>query len=180
MLRGIRQGNPEEPFLYQDSENERIVRRKWCTTQAGWRRCADHDQTDGVAATLRASLSGELDTPMKGHSLSPRTCSDHDQTDGVAATLRASLSGTFFQTLPELLTPLKGHSIFISAHLSGRHRRCQRPPKGLNINKTVEARLRPSTHVNMRRVRPWVKTRVPSRSKRFWFYLSWRKQRAGS
>ena len=26
-------------------------------------------------------------------------------------TLRASLSGTFLQTLPELVTPLKGHSL---------------------------------------------------------------------
>ena len=139
------------------------------------------DGEDALITTrLMASLSGELDTPLKGHSLSPRTCSDHDQTDGVAATLRASLSGTFFQTLPELVTPLKGHSIFISAHLTGRHRRCQRPPKGLSTNKTVNARLRPSTHVNMRPGPPWVKTRVPSRFKRFWFYLSWRKQRAGS
>ena len=32
-------------------------------------------------------------------------------------TLRASLSGTFLQTLPDLVTPLKGHS-FISAQLS--------------------------------------------------------------
>ena len=36
----------------------------------------------------------------------------------VLITLRASLSGTFLQTLPDLLTPLKGHSIFISAQLS--------------------------------------------------------------
>ena len=28
-----------------------------------------------------------------------------------AATLRASLSGTFLQTLPDLVTPLKGHSL---------------------------------------------------------------------
>ena len=29
----------------------------------------------------------------------------------VVATLRASLSGTFLQTLPDLVTPLKGHSL---------------------------------------------------------------------
>ena len=29
----------------------------------------------------------------------------------VSSTLRASLSGTFLQSLPELVTPLKGHSI---------------------------------------------------------------------
>ena len=33
------------------------------------------------------------------------------------------------------------------------HRRSQRPPKGWDTNKTVEATKRPSTHVNMRRVR---------------------------
>ena len=33
------------------------------------------------------------------------------------------------------------------------HCRCRRPPKGLGTNKTVEATQRPSTHVNMRRVR---------------------------
>ena len=33
-------------------------------------------------------------------------------------TLRASLSGTFLQTLPDLVTPLKGHALFISAQLS--------------------------------------------------------------
>ena len=36
----------------------------------------------------------------------------------VLTTLRAPLSGTFFQTLPDLVTPLKRHSIFISALLS--------------------------------------------------------------
>ena len=36
----------------------------------------------------------------------------------VFLTLRASLSGTFLQTLPDLVTPLKEHSIFISAQLS--------------------------------------------------------------
>ena len=35
--------------------------------------------------------------------------------DGI---LRPPLSGTFLQTLPDLVTPLKGHSIFISAQLS--------------------------------------------------------------
>ena len=33
-------------------------------------------------------------------------------------TLRASLSGTFLQTLTDLVTPQKGHSISISAQLS--------------------------------------------------------------
>ena len=54
------------------------------------------------------------------------------------STLRASLSGTFLQTLPDLVTPLKGHSIFISAQLS-MQRRGQRPPKGSGTNMTVDA-----------------------------------------
>ena len=55
-----------------------------------------------------------------------------------------------------LVTPLKGHSIFISAHLSI-DTVSALSPKGLGINKTVEATMRPSTHVNMRRVRPGIK-----------------------
>ena len=43
------------------------------------------------------------------------------------ATLRASLSGTFLQTLPDLVTALKGHSL------------SQRPPKGSGTDMTVEA-----------------------------------------
>ena len=38
--------------------------------------------------------------------------------DNEPPTLRAPLSGTFLQTLPDLVTPLKGHSFFISAQLS--------------------------------------------------------------
>ena len=36
----------------------------------------------------------------------------------IGTTLRASLSGNFLQTLPDLVTPLKGHVLFISAQLS--------------------------------------------------------------
>ena len=53
----------------------------------------------------------------------------------VLITLRASLSGTFLQTLPDLVTPLKGHS-FLRAAV---HRRGQRPQKGFGTDKTVEA-----------------------------------------
>ena len=35
------------------------------------------------------------------------------------------------------------------------HRRCQRSPSGLSTNKNVEAKQRPSKHVNLMRVRPW-------------------------
>ena len=52
-----------------------------------------------------------------------------------AITLRASLSGTFLQTLPDLVTPLKGHSLSRAAV----QRRGQRPPKGSGTNMTVEA-----------------------------------------
>ena len=68
-------------------------------------------------------------------------------------TLDFSFSGTFPQTLPELVTPLKGQSILYLC--AGVHRRCQRLPKGLGTtDKTVKATQLPSTHVNMRRVRP--------------------------
>ena len=51
--------------------------------------------------------------------------------------LRAPLSGTFLQTLPDLVTPLKaGGTLYLRAAV---HRRGQRPPKGLGINKTAEA-----------------------------------------
>ena len=54
----------------------------------------------------------------------------------VLGTLRASLSGTFLQTLPDLVTPLKGHSL---SPRTAVHRRGQRPLKGLGTNMTVEA-----------------------------------------
>ena len=50
-----------------------------------------------------------------------------------AVTLRASLSGTFLQTLPDLVTPLKGYSLS--------PRSC--PPKSSGTDKTVEATYRP-------------------------------------
>ena len=53
----------------------------------------------------------------------------------VRGTLRASLSGTFLQTLSDLVTPPKGHSLSPAAV----QRRVQRPPKGSGTNMTVEA-----------------------------------------
>ena len=51
------------------------------------------------------------------------------------ATLREPLSGTFLQTLlPDLVTPLKGHS-YLPAIVQ---RRGQRPPKSSGTNMTVE------------------------------------------
>ena len=79
-------------------------------------------------------------------------------------TPQASLSGTFLQTLPELVTPLKGHSFLCAAV----HWCCQHPRKGLDINKSVKATSCQS--------KPWVKKKVPSQFTLFWFYLWWRKQ----
>ena len=42
----------------------------------------------------------------------------HGQGWRMYVTLQASLSGTFLQTLPEMITPLKGHALFISMQLS--------------------------------------------------------------
>ena len=82
-------------------------------------------------------------------------------------TLRASLSGTLLQTLPDLVTPLKGHYIYVCVYIyiyiylliflnlrAAVQRRGQRPAKGSGTNMTVEATQRQSTHVNMRRIHP--------------------------
>ena len=53
----------------------------------------------------------------------------------MCVTLRAPLSGTFLQSLPDLVTPLKGHFHLRAAV----QRRGQRPPKGSSTNMTVEA-----------------------------------------
>ena len=83
-------------------------------------------------------------------------------------TLQVSLSGTFLQTLPDLVTPLKGH--FLS------QRSCP-PTKGLGTNTDYRSNLAPK-HARKHETHPprVKKEEVPSRFKRFWFYLSWRKQ----
>ena len=88
-------------------------------------------------------------------------------------TLRASLSGTFLQTLPDLVTPLKG-TLYLRAAV---HRRGQCPPKGSGTNNydcrsnlVLKHARKHETHP------PWVIKKVPSRFKRFWFYLNWHKQ----
>ena len=53
-------------------------------------------------------------------------------------TLRASLSSTFLQTLPDLVTPLKG-TLYLRAAV---HRRGQRPPKGSGTNHTPSIAFR--------------------------------------
>ena len=56
----------------------------------------------------------------------------------LCSTLRASLSGTFIQTLPDLVTPLKG-TLYLREAV---HRRGQRPPKGLGTNHTPSIAFR--------------------------------------
>ena len=51
-------------------------------------------------------------------------------------TLRAPLSGTLLQTLPDLVTPLKGGTLYLRAAVQ---RRGQLPPKISGTDKTVEA-----------------------------------------
>ena len=64
----------------------------------------------------------------------------------------SELRGIFFQTLPELVTPLK------PLHLNAAvQRRGQRTPKGLGNCKSVEATYRPSFYVKMTRIRPGLK-----------------------
>ena len=62
------------------------------------------NHSTGVTATAGSLVQS---APCPQHSLSER----HKSRFGVAASLRASFSTTFLQTLPELVTPLKGHSL---------------------------------------------------------------------
>ena len=79
---------------------------------------------ESVARSVALSLAGlGQTTGARGYGHYPLT------------TLRASLSGTFLQTLPDLVTPLKG-TLYLRAAV---HRRGQRPPEGLGTDKTVEA-----------------------------------------
>ena len=95
------------------------------------------DSTVGADTSMTVSYSEEVNitvTSPLGEDMTHDTHPEHfhfDQESGVTKivlpgtakvrlALRASLSGTgtFLQTLPDLVTPLKGHSIFISAQLS--------------------------------------------------------------
>ena len=74
-------------------------------------------------------------------------------------TFRASLSGTFLQTLPELVTSLKGRALFISARV-------------MSTDVAHDHGARPAVVKKKKK-----KRRVPSGFKRFWFYLCWRIRR---
>ena len=73
-------------------------------------------------------------------------------------TFRASLSGTFLQTLPELVTSLKGRALFISARV-------------MSTDVAHDHGARPAVVKKKKK-----KRRVPSGFKRFWFYLCWHKK----
>ena len=91
----------------------------------------------------------------------------------ISATLRASLSGTFLQTLPDLVT-----SLLVTLVLSPRS--C--PPTRSAPSETGSGTEDYGSNLAPKHARkheahpPRVKKRVPSRFKRLWFYLSWRKQ----
>ena len=107
----------------------------------------------------------------------------------VVVTPRASLSGTFLQTLSELVTPLKEHSLSprscpptLSApsEMFGCLEDC-----GGNIASkhalTLEARpprleKKKKRKKERKKERKKKESRVLSQFKRFWFYLCWRKQ----
>ena len=62
---------------------------------------------DGVVLVRQAGSSADSDSgPVVGVC---RTCGHARPME--EATLRTSLSGTFLQILPDLVTPLKGHSL---------------------------------------------------------------------
>ena len=61
----------------------------------------------------------------------------------VTDTLRASLSGAFLQTLPDLVTPLKG-TLYLRAAVQ---RRGQRPPKGLGTHPPLVKKRKDSVSI---------------------------------
>ena len=99
----------------------------------------------------------------------------HTHTTNTHHTLWASLSGTFLQTLPELVTPLKGHS-FISTQLSTNAVSTLRKfwvlvrlwkQHGAQACTWIWDASAPSKKT---------KKTLLSRFKQFWFYFCWHKQ----
>ena len=80
--------------------------------------------------------------------------------------LRASLSGTLLQTLPDLVTPLKGH------FLSPRSCPAMRSAPSERFD-DCRSNLAPKHARKHETHPPLVRKRVPSRFKRLWFYLCW-------
>ena len=67
------------------------------------------DRRNTLAYALKVQRFGERETERE------RDRERERERERVRTTLRASLSVTFRQTLPDLVTPLKGHLIFVSA-----------------------------------------------------------------
>ena len=86
-------------------------------------------------------------------------------------TLRASLSGTFLQTLPDLITPLKGHSLSPRSCPATQ----SAPSEMFGYWYDCRSNLAPKHARKHETHPPRVKKRkrVPSRLKRLWFYLCW-------
>ena len=81
---------------------------------------------------------------------------------------RAPLSGTFLQTLPDLVTPLMGHSLSPRSCPPTRSAPYERfRYYDCRSNLAPKHARKHETHP------PRVKERVPSRFKRLWFYLCW-------
>ena len=100
----------------------------------------------------------------------PSTASGHLRTRPACAHSGASLSDTFHQTLPDLVTPLKGHSL---SPRSCPPTRSARPPKGLGTNNyDCRSNLAPKharkheTHPPLVKKKEKKKKGVPSRFKR--------------
>ena len=98
-------------------------------------------------------------------------------------TLRAPLSGTFLQTLPDLVTPLKGHSLSSrscpptwSAALSVRFGYWKDCGSNLASKHVRKHETHPPRAKKKRKKKKKKKEEeAPSGFKPFWFYFSWRK-----
>ena len=78
----------------------------------------------------------------------------HARTHAHTHTLRASLSGTFLQTLPDLLRPLKGHSLSPRSCPATRS-----APSERFRYYDCRSNLAPKKHVSTRRIHPGSKTK---------------------
>ena len=115
------------------------------------------NNTNARHMAFAASLA--LDPTFGSHS--------HKTLDTAQPTLRALLSGTFLQTLPDLVTPLRGHSLSPRSCPPTR----SAPSERFWYKYDCRRNLAPKHARKHQTHPPRVKTRVPSRFKRLWFYL---------
>ena len=87
----------------------------------------------------------------------------------LTVTLRASLSGTFLQTLPDLVMPLKGHSLSLHSCPATR----SAPSESFVYYYDCRSNLAPKHACKHETHPPRVKERVLSQFKRLWFYMCW-------